>query len=157
MSNNGQTSANCNTYNTVGFHLSDLDYIRQRVREAIGYVSSHPEDMTFARNLLPWWFPCSHCETYHELSIQEMHRALFEGPGAVDKMAAMDEYKSIIERKLASAAGVGQKNAIVHSAEMVLADFFGEEEPMVKLEKKSDDANGNSDSKSADKQPIQDS
>jgi len=147
------TSPNCNTYNAVGFHLGDLDYIRSRVREAIHYVGSHPEDVVFARNLLPWWFPCSHCQTYHELSIQDMHRALFDGPGAVDKMAAMDEFKAIVERKMASAAGLGQRNAIARTAEMVLSDFFGEEEPVVE-EKKSDDANGKADDKGSDKQSV---
>lgn len=151
MSDNGQTSPNCNTYNTVGFHLGDLDYIRQRVREAIGYIGSHPEDTVFARNLLPWWFPCSHCKSYHEISIPEMHRALFDGPGAVDKMATMDEFKAIVERKLASAAGLGQKNAIARTAEMVLSDFFGEEEPVVE-EKKDDNAGGKNAEPGSDKQ-----
>lgn len=151
MSDNGQTSPNCNTYNATGFHLGDLDYIRNRVREAIHYIGSHPEDVVFARNLLPWWFPCTHCGTYHELSIPDMHRALFDGPGAVDKMATMDEFKAIVERKLASAAGLGQKNAIARTAEMVLADFFGEEEPVVKVEK-NDNTGGKNDGAGPDKQ-----
>lgn len=150
---NGKTSPNCNTYNAVGFHLGDLDYIRNRVREAIHYVGSHPEDIVFARNLLPWWFPCTHCSAYHELSIQDMHRALFDGPGAIDKMAAMDEFKAIVERKMASAAGLGQKNAVARTAEMVLADFFGEEEPVVKVEEnKSDNAGGENAKSGPDKQ-----
>jgi len=154
----GQTSPNCNTFNATGFHLGDLDYIRNRVREAIHYVASHPDDVTFARNLLPWWFPCSHCGTYHQLSIQDMHNALFNGPGAIDKMAAMDEFKAIIEKKLASAAGVGQRNAVARTAEIVLADFFGEEDPAITLEKEDDDStDGSTDNTSTDQQPVQDS
>lgn len=149
----------CNTFITTGFHLHDLSVVKDKVREAIHYLAAYPDDIIFTRNLLTHdIFPCSHCGLRHMLTIDELQKALFEGPGAIDKMATMDEYRAILERKAAGDAGLGLRNGASRSSEETLARLF---DPLMEVtvpeeneDPEDDGSTGDSDNKDAGKLEV---
>lgn len=162
--------APCNTFNAVGFHLADLDQLKNKTREVVTYLASHLEDFVFAKNMLPTVFSCSHCGSPHYIGLDGLEKALFHGPGAIDKTAAFDEYKAIMNGRFPAEAGLGLRNATSRSTDETLADLFGidttgetaitdekTEEKEIGSNDGLDSTNGSADDSGANKQPVQSS
>lgn len=101
----GATVAACNTFLTTGFHLEDLNKLKNLVFEAVkNYRASGIRSW-------PGWFTCSHCSQPHSIAPETIRQALFKGPGApLDFSAAYDEFAAILSGMPAADAGYGDLN-----------------------------------------------
>lgn len=112
-------SPDCGTFQSTGFHLSDLDQLKHLVRNAVLNFKENPE-----LKHLPEYFLCSHCGLIHGLTPEEIHNALFTGPGAIDLAATFDEFKAILDGAPVAAAGVDLNNATSVSTDETFSNMI---------------------------------
>jgi hypothetical protein len=141
-------AAACNTFLTTGFHLNDLNQLKNAVFDAVRNYKASGE------RSWPELFTCSHCGQPHSVSVEEIRNALFKGPGApLDFSAAYDEFAAILSGMPPADAGYGDLNGFNGNSDAEIAHVIDPslkpEVPEVADETETENNDGSSSSESA--------
>lgn|SRR3569623_1277437 len=109
----------CDTFNSTGFHLDSLTWIRDTVLNMFKmYVSDPLNGAPF-----PSSFLCAHCKAFHVLTHEILTAALYKFPGAIDMPAMYNELQAMIYKTHPTDVGNGSENGFSVSTDTSLHDI----------------------------------
>lgn len=109
----------CDTFNSTGFHLDSLDWIKNTVLNMFKMYVNNPQNST----PFPSSFLCAHCNAFHVLTHEILTDALYRFPGAIDMVAMYNELQAMIHKTHPTDVGNGSENGFSVSTDTSLHDI----------------------------------
>jgi len=109
----------CGTFNSTGFHLETLDWIKTTIQNMTRMYVADPKNA----QPFPTSFKCAHCDAFHVLTHELISAALFSYPGIVDMVAMYNELQAMIHKTHPTDVGNGSGNGYSVSTDTSLSDI----------------------------------